>query len=206
MVRLILASGSTRRQEILRTLGIDYSVLKCDVDETVEKMSPTETVQTLAARKCAAAKALLPNADEDSVIIAADTVVSYGGEIFGKPKDKDDAVRMLSALSGGIHHVHTGIAVSDGFKMTVESETTEVFFRELSMCEINRYVDSGEPMDKAGSYGIQERGALFVKGVSGDYFNIVGLPVCRLGIILSRDFGVDLLAVSAVNKRHSLIH
>ena len=203
MVKLILASGSTRRQEILRTLGIEYSLLKCNVDETVEMMPPEDTVQTLAARKCTAAKALLPCGNERFVVIAADTVVSYENEIFGKPKDREDAVHMLSALSGSIHHVHTGIAVSDGCKMTVESETTKVFFRELSIDEINRYVDSGEPMDKAGAYGIQETGALFVRKITGDYFNVVGLPVCRLGIILSRDFGIDLLALSEGNKRHS---
>ena len=119
MVKLILASGSTRRQEILRTLGIEYSLLKCNVDETVEMMPPEDTVQTLAARKCTAAKALLPCGNERFVVISADTVVSYENEIFGKPKDREDAVHMLSALSGSIHHVHTGIAVSDGCKMTV---------------------------------------------------------------------------------------
>lgn len=201
MVKVILASKSARRQEILRTLGVDYSLLACDVDETVGKMSPEETVKTLAGRKCSAASSLLTEEAESYVVISADTVVSFGDEIFGKPKDREDAVRMLSALSGGMHQVHTGIAVSDGYKMTVESETTKVFFRELSTDEISRYVDSGEPMDKAGAYGIQELGGLFVSAVSGDYFNIVGLPICRLGKILSRDFGIDLLAISAKNKR-----
>lgn len=192
--KLILASKSPRRQEILRTLGLEFSIVVSDADETVDKMSPEKTVETLAARKCIAAAELL-DAEEKrcSIVISADTVVSFGDEIFGKPHTAENAERMLSKLSGSVHEVHTGIAIMSDGRMTVESETTRVHFRDLTDKEIDLYIRSGEPLDKAGAYGIQELGGLFVSAVDGDYFNIVGLPVCRLGRILARDFDYDIL-------------
>lgn len=199
--KLILASKSPRRQEILRTLGVDFSLLVSDVDETVGKLSPQKTVETLAARKCAASAELLPPDEAENVIvISADTVVSFGEEIFGKPHTAENASKMLHKLSGGVHEVHTGLAVMSEGRMTVESETTRVYFRELTDEEIELYIRSGEPLDKAGAYGIQELGGLFVSAVEGDYFNIVGLPVCRLGRILARDFGYDILKVASEKR------
>lgn len=199
--KLILASKSPRRQEILRTLGVEFSVVVSDADETVDKMSPERTVETLAARKCTAAAELL-DAEEKrrSIVISADTVVSFGDEIFGKPHTAENAERMLRRLSGSVHEVHTGIAVMSDGRMTVESETTRVHFRDLTDEEIELYIRSGEPLDKAGAYGIQELGGLFVSAVEGDYFNIVGLPVCRLGRILARDFDYDILRESFGKK------
>lgn len=203
--KLILASKSPRRQEILRTLGVEFSLLVSDVDETVEKLSPKKTVETLAARKCAASTELLDSEERRcSIVISADTVVSFGDEIFGKPHTAENAERMLRKLSGSVHEVHTGIAVMSDGRMTVESETTRVHFRDLTDEEIELYIRSGEPLDKAGAYGIQELGGLFVSAVEGDYFNIVGLPVCRLGRILARDFDYDILR-EASGKRIDLL-
>lgn len=200
--KLILASGSARRREILSTIGLEHTVLVSDVDETIEKLSPRETVETLAARKCAAVVDTLSEAQKkESIVISADTVVSVGDEIFGKPRDREDAKRMLRALSDSHHHVLTGIAVWGDGRMTVESEATEVCFRPVSDEEIDLYISIGEPMDKAGAYGIQETGGVFVESVNGDYFNIVGLPVCRLTQILSRDFGYDPLRAIAQGKK-----
>ena len=181
MEKLILASGSPRRREILESVGAEFELLLPDVDETVPPLPPERTVMTLAERKCRAALGMLPHGSE-RIVVAADTVVAYRGEIFGKPHTPDRAAQMLRTLSGTRHTVYTGIAVARG-----------VCFRELSEDEIRRYAATGEPLDKAGAYGIQERGSIFVRRIEGDYFNIVGLPVCRLAEVLRRDFGYDIL-------------
>lgn len=192
MSRIILASKSARRQELLANLHLDFSVSACDVNEdTPDGIEPTELVCGLASRKLHAAVREICNAD-DALIIAADTVVKCGDEIFGKPADRADARRMIRAMSGHSHEVYTGIAVSRGSALTVEYECTRVFFRELSDDEINHYIGNENVTDKAGAYGIQEAAGLFVERIEGDYFNVIGLPVCRLGVILRRDFGVDL--------------
>ena len=132
-------------------------------------------------------------AASDDVVVAADTVVAIDGVVLGKPRDKAHAAEMLSALSGREHTVYTGVAVKRGKTLLVEHEATHVRFRPLTEREIDLYIQTGEPMDKAGSYGIQGYGALLVEGIRGDYFNVVGLPICRLGRMLAQ-VGEDVLA------------
>ena len=189
--RIILASKSPRRKELLERIGItDFKVRAPNVDESVEAgLSPARVVEELSLRK---ARAAAKNARPGSLIIAADTVVALDGAVLGKPKSGEDAFAMLSALSGREHHVFTGVTVLQGEKVVTEHEETAVTFRELSPEEIRGYIATGEPMDKAGAYGIQGVGALLVSGIQGDYCNVMGLPVFRLGRILS-GFGVELL-------------
>ena len=197
MTKLILASKSARRQEILQNLGVKFSILSREVDESVpsEITDPAETVCGLAARKY---YAVAGEAEPDSIIIAADTIVALesGGktEIFGKPRDLADAAYMLSSMSGKTHSVYTGLAVGsgDGTKLTVESVCTNVTFRSLTQAEIDYYINAESVLDKAGAYGIQEYAGLFVSRIEGEYFNIVGLPVSRLSVILRDEFGVEL--------------
>ena len=190
MPALILASQSPRRQELLRRIGItDFTVLATDSDESYDpRWSPEELVSRLSARKAAAAAA---QAGPDAIVIAADTMVFLDHERLGKPADGDDAFRMLSDLSGREHTVRTGVTVRRGDLSRTEVEATAVRFRPLTAEEIRRYIATGEPMDKAGAYGIQGLGALLVEGIRGDYFNVMGLPVLRLARML-RGFGVDL--------------
>lgn len=194
MKEIILASQSPRRRELLGRLVPDFTVITDDSAEVlVPGEEPAQTVQRLAAEK---AEHVSAKTDADALILAADTVVVLDGQILGKPKDEGDAFAMLSALSGNTHQVFTGIAVLDtktGQRVTA-FETTKVRFKPLSETEIRQYIASGEPMDKAGSYGIQELGALFVEGIDGDYFNVVGLPLCRLGKLLKESFEIDLLS------------
>jgi septum formation protein len=189
MKKIILASKSERRRRMLSDLRLDFDILSFDIDENApDGIAPEELVKYLALRKLDAAVRGTNNA----VVIAADTVVSCEGQIFGKPADKADAVRMLRALSGRAHEVYTGVAVSDGVRTAVESERTAVFFRTLSDDEIYRYIETENVTDKAGSYGIQDTASLFVERIEGDYYNVVGLPLCRLGTMLRRDFGIEL--------------
>lgn len=190
-VSIILASNSPRRRELLGQMGVrDFKVSAPNVDESVEPgLPPAQIVEELSLRKAsAAAKKAGPN----DLIIAADTVVALDGAVLGKPRDEGDAFAMLSSLSGREHHVYTGVTVLRGQRAVTEHEETAVSFRELSPDEIRGYIATGEPMDKAGAYGIQGRGALLVSGIRGDYSNVVGLPVFRLGRILA-EFGIDLL-------------
>ena len=132
----------------------------------------------------------------DAIVLAADTVVTLDGAVLGKPADEAAARQMLSALSGRRHQVYTGLTVLRGQEAYTEHEMTEVTFRALSQTEVEAYIATGEPMDKAGAYGIQGYGALLVEGISGDYYNVMGLPVCRLGRILA-GMGVDCLNLAA---------
>lgn len=188
-MKLILASGSPRRRELLETMGLrEFTVVKPDFDEdAVTAPSPAALVETLSAGKARAAAQAV--GDADALILAADTVVALDGEILGKPADEAEACRMLRALSGREHAVYTGFTLLQGASMLTGHEETIVRFRTLSEEEITAYVSTGEPMDKAGSYGIQGLASLFVEGIRGDYFNVMGLPVCRLGQELAR-FGV----------------
>lgn len=188
--RIILASNSPRRKELLGQMGItDFKVSAPNVDESVEEgLSPAQIVEKLSLRKARAAKKAGPR----DIIIAADTVVALDGTVLGKPRDQEDAFAMLSALSGREHHVYTGVTVLQGERSVTEHEETAVVFRALEPDEIRGYIATGEPMDKAGAYGIQGLGALLVSGIRGDYCNVVGLPVFRLGRILGQ-FGVNLL-------------
>ena len=192
---IILASQSPRRKELLHQMGLKgFKITVPDVDETIEgNLPPAMIVEELSLRK---ARAVAEEADEDDLIIAADTVVALDGAVLGKPEDEGSAFSMLSALSGNRHHVYTGITVIRGEQVVTQHEMTTVTFRELEPEEISNYIATGEPMDKAGSYGIQGLGALLVSGLSGDYFNVMGLPVYRLGRILA-GFGMDLLEMAA---------
>jgi septum formation protein len=172
--KIILASASPRRAEILRTVNWPFEILTVDIDETREIGEDAATyVQRLARAKAAAAARQSPG----SLIVGADTTVAIGDQILEKPVDHDDARRMLLLLSDQWHRVLTGIALIDDANSKVACETTEVKFAVMSRDEIDWYVSTGEPMDKAGAYAIQGLGARFIEGIKGDYFNVVGLPV-----------------------------
>lgn len=193
MKKLILASQSPRRRMLLENIGLKFEILVDDAEEEKEAdWSPEKTVMALAEQKAVnVAKGVVSSA----IIIGADTVVAVDGEILGKPKDEQQAAQMLRRLSGREHCVFTGVAVLDtetGEKH-IFYEQTKVRFKPLTAEEIQRYIASGEPMDKAGAYGIQELGSLFVEGIDGDYFNVVGLPVCRLVEVLQKQFGICIL-------------
>ena len=190
MPQIVLASQSPRRQQLLRQIGLDFEVLVPDADESYDPaLSPEEIVASISRKKAEAARALAGGAD--TVIIAADTMVFLGGLRMGKPQDQVDAYTMLSALSGRTHQVCTGVTICRGGRVEVQTETSAVTFRPLTQDEIWGYIRTGEPMDKAGSYGVQGLGALFVEHIDGDYFNVMGLPLCRLGRMLGK-FGVNL--------------
>ena len=179
---IILASQSPRRKELLGLLNIPFTVRVADIDETLRSDLPLEeAVAQLSRRK---AEAVDPQ--ENRLIIAADTIVVVDDRVLGKPKDADDAVQMLNLLSGRTHRVMTGLTVLGQNTCVSHTEVTEVTFRKLTRQEILAYVQSGEPMDKAGSYGIQGSAAPFVQSICGDYYNVVGLPVCRLSQILKQ--------------------
>lgn len=190
-MNIILASASPRRRELLERIGLTgFTVAAPNVDESVEPgLSPAAMVEQLSLRK---ARAAAQNFGPEGLIIAADTVVALDGAVLGKPRDEEDAFAMLSSLSGREHHVYTGVTVLLGDRSVTRHEETAVTFRELSPEEIRGYIATGEPMDKAGAYGIQGVGALLVSGIRGDYSNVMGLPVFRLGRVLS-GFGLDLL-------------
>lgn len=196
MTEFILASGSPRRKELLSAVGMKFKVVVSEADEeSVSKDAPVEIyVQELALIKAAAsAKTVLKN--KNAVIIAADTVVALDGKLMGKPRDKDDAFDMLKSLSGREHDVYTGycvMRVKDGFTVC-NRIGTKVRFKELDDDTIRRYIATGEPMDKAGSYGIQGKGALLVESIDGDYANVVGLPVSALSDTLKTEFDIDLI-------------
>lgn len=188
---IVLASGSPRRQELLRRIGItDFDVVVPHADETCPAgLTAQQTVAHIAEKKAEAAKAL--TALED-IVITADTMVFLGDERLGKPRDEADALRMLSELAGNKHTVCTGVTVRQGEKQKCFTVSTDVYFRAASESELRAYIASGEPMDKAGAYGIQGLGSLLVERIDGDFFNVMGLPVLALSLAL-RDFGIDLL-------------
>lgn len=175
-MKLVLASKSPRRSAILKNAGIDFTVRVADADETIpDGTKPCDAVVFLAARK-----AMAVDRAEDELILGADTVVVLGDEILGKPKDKDDAFNMIKKLSGRVHSVFTGVcAIGDGFSMTF-AEETKVEFYPLTDEEIYTYINTDEPYDKAGAYGIQGIASKFIRGIEGDYFNVVGLPVSSI--------------------------
>ena len=175
-MQLILASASPRRKELLGLLGIPFTVRAADIDETMDPSLPASQEVARVSRL----KALAVDRQEDDVVIAADTIVVCGGNILGKPRNPQHAAQMLRSLSGRDHQVMTGCTVLRGQNIKTFTEVTDLHFRALSEAEIQKYIDSGEPMDKAGAYGIQGGAALFCEKLSGDYYNVVGLPVCRL--------------------------
>lgn len=185
---IVLASASPRRIELMRRIGLDCIVDPPDIDE--DSIEPSaEAAAVLSERK---AKAVAPRHPDDAVIIAADTIVVCGGKVLGKPKSEKDAFGMLRLLSGKTHTVATGVTVLQSGNALTRTERTDVTMRELGEAELYAYIATGEPMDKAGAYGIQERGALLVERVEGDFYNVMGLPVCLLSKMLL-PFGVDLL-------------
>lgn len=196
MSEIILASASPRRRELLNIAGLDFGIVVADVDESaVATDVPTDIyVQELALLKATAtAKKILDK--KDALVIAADTVVVYDGKILGKPTDEDDAEKMLKMLSGNVHQVYTGFCVlrmSDA-KTVCKSVCTNVRMRELSEEKIRAYINTGEPMDKAGSYGIQGLGSLLTDGIDGDYFNVVGLPLGELCRVLEDEFDLQIM-------------
>lgn len=198
-MHMTLASGSPRRRQLLEQIGLeDFTVLPSEADETTDPgLSPAAVVEELSRRK---AEAVARQAPDGELVLAADTVVALGDVILGKPQSEEEAVRMLCALSGRTHRVYTGVTLLRAGEARTEHEVTAVTFRTISMEEIRTYAACGEPMDKAGAYGIQGRGALLVERLEGDYFNVMGLPVCRLGRML-RDFGVSLLSEEAMPPR-----
>lgn len=190
-MRIILASNSPRRREILSQLGMNYEVIPSDYDEKEEESDPYKMVMLFAHNK---ARNIAKDIKEKALIIGADTIV-YKDKIMGKPKDKDDAIAMLTELSASTHSVITGISVIKTPEMITitDYEETLVKFKKLSQDEIEAYVNSGEPIDKAGAYAIQGLGSLLVERIEGCYFNVVGLPVYKLSVMLEK-FGYKLLA------------
>ena len=181
-MNLILASASPRRQELLKLFGIPFSIRVADIDETMDPAkAPFEEVARVSRKK-----ALAIAHDADDVVIAADTIVVCEGRVLGKPHSQAEAAEMLRLLSGRAHQVMTGCTIVRGDTCETFTEVTDIHFRPLSEKEITRYVASGEPMDKAGAYGIQGGAALFCDRMAGDYYNVMGLPVCRLGQVLQK--------------------
>ena len=197
-MKLILASKSPRRREILSMLGLHPEFLTLETAEDFDRSSvtPEELVMGLACRKVRAADAYRREQSgtdaESELLLAADTVVSLDGAVLEKPEDEADAHRMLRALSGRKHEVYTGIAAIHGTQIAVDVQKTDVYFRPLSEEDIDRYVASGEPMDKAGAYGAQKKGCLLIEKIDGDFFNVVGLPVTRVDDMLKSAFGIGL--------------
>jgi len=188
MPNIVLASQSPRRQELLRRMGIEhFSVVVPNADESYPAgLSAQETVSLIARKKADAAARL---ASPDDIVITADTMVFLDDERLGKPHDEADALRMLTELSGRAHTVCTGVTVRRGDNLECFTVSTEVYFRSASRQELLGYIATGEPMDKAGAYGIQGLGSLFIERINGDYYNVMGLPIEALGRVLQR-FGV----------------
>ena len=183
VVRVILASASPRRRDLLTLIGIAHEVRPADLDESVV---PGETPVTHAARLAWAKARAVADVAPDALVIAADTIVVMGGEIFGKPRDAMEAASMLRRLSGRSHIVYTAITVARGARTESAVEAPEVTFRSLTDEEIALYVETAEPLDKAGAYGIQGYGATIVERVNGDYFSVMGLGLRRLVELLAR--------------------
>lgn len=192
-MKIVLASQSPRRKELLGRMGLEFVTQASKIDESAfDGLEARELVATLSREK---AQWIARQLDGETLVIGADTVVVRDGAALGKPKDTEDAVAMLLSLSGRDHQVCTGVTVCRGDRVLTQVEETQVTFRDLTEMEVRQYVSTGEPMDKAGAYGIQGLGGLLVEGIRGDYSNVVGLPVCRLGQML-KDFGVDCLALA----------
>ena len=194
-MRVILASKSPRRREILSSLGISFEVITPDVEEKVRTTHPMAMASQLALTKALAVKDRLAQQgawDEQTLIIAADTIVVKGDAVLGKPRDAEDAKRMLRLLSDTEHEVMSGIALVLGSTILSATDCTKVSFAEMSEEQIDWYVASGEPMDKAGAYAVQGLASMWINGLHGCYFNVVGLPVRRMQALLSEGLGMDM--------------
>ena len=190
-MNIILASSSPRRKELMEMLDMENLLIVPAKGEEIppEHAGPEELVKTLSAAK---AREVAARCSPEDLVIGADTIVWVDGGPFGKPASAEDAARMLRRLSGDVHEVYTGVTVICGGREKSEAERSLVRFRPLEEDEIDRYIATGEPMDKAGAYGAQGRGALFVERIEGDFFNVMGLPLCRLGKML-KEQGVNIL-------------
>ena len=190
MAKIVLASASPRRQELLQRIGItEFTVRIPQADESYDSELTPEEIVCQISRK----KSLALASGDDEIVITADTMVFLDDKRLGKPADEEDALRMLSALQGRHHTVSTGVTVRQGDHILTQAATTDVYFRHLTQEELRAYIRSGEPMDKAGAYGIQGLGSLLVEGINGDFFNVMGLPVVLLSRMLAQ-FGVTLLS------------
>ena len=186
---IILASQSPRRKEILSMMGVDFEVRASDADERYDVTTPIYDIPKMLAQR----KAVCAKLADDEIIIACDTVVLCERQILGKPKTRENAIKMLGLLSGKAHYVISGICVRSVDKTVCESVETKVFMRNFTKDEAERYVDKFSPLDKAGAYGIQDGAGAFVERIEGDFYNVVGLPLCRLCEILKNSFGFDLI-------------
>ena len=205
MSQIILASGSPRRKELLEQIGIEFEICLAKGEEVISSTVPHEVVMELSAQKAQEVANMIytysaeheeTSTPQDIMVIGADTVVAYDGKILGKPSDEDDAKRMISMLAGNTHSVYTGVSVifiDKNKRAGIHTfyEKTDVLVCDMTETEIDRYVATGEPMDKAGGYGIQGRFAIHIKEIMGDYNNVVGLPVARLYQELL-SIGIDL--------------
>ncbi|MGN0329174.1 MAG: Maf family protein [Lachnospira sp.] len=179
-MEIILASGSPRRKELLQQIGLNFTVVTSDVDESVSITDPKDYVAFLSSLKADAVRELIGEKKNDYVVIGADTIVSHKNHILTKPKDMNNAKEILRELSGNIHQVYTGVSLVTLDTRVTFVEKTDVHLYDMSDDEISAYVETGDCMDKAGAYGIQGRFAAFIKGIEGDYNNVVGLPVSRV--------------------------
>lgn len=193
MKKIVLASGSPRRKELLKSIGAKFTVLVTDTDESTvpQQLEPGLYVRELAVLK---ANSAAKKAGRHALVIGADTIVCHNGRILGKPADEHEACETLRSLSDDVHSVYTGIAVldTDTMKIVSQYEKTQVSFRKLTDKEIENYVKKYKPTDKAGAYGIQEFAAVFADRIEGDYYNIVGLPLCRLYTLIVNEFGEEI--------------
>ena len=198
-MRIVLASGSPRRKQLMDLVGIECEVLVTNVDEPITG-DAASLVRELSVKKNQAACDIIRSQNElhkATIVIAADTLVSIRGKVLEKPSSREEAYEMLKLLGGSKHTVYTGVTITKLTKGNFEQyhfvESADVFFRDLTDDEINAYIDTGEPFDKAGAYGVQEKGALLVEKVDGDFYTVVGLPIMKVGYVLSQ-MGVDIWA------------
>ncbi|ACL70175.1 Maf family protein [Halothermothrix orenii] len=190
-LKLVLASSSPRREKLLKLMGLKFTIVPSKIDESVyTNLPPRDMVQELARAKASEVGELV----EESCVIAADTVVVKGNKILGKPSSHEEAIDMLSGLQGEKHTVLTGLAVlsTENGKILVDYDKTDVYMREMDKQEIISYVNTGEPMDKAGSYAIQGLGGIFVERIKGSYFTVMGLPIHKLSLML-KEFSIDVI-------------
>ena len=192
--KLVLASSSPRREELLEQLDLNFTIVPSKIEEDkFYNLSPEILVKQLASAKAEAVAELV----EDTIVIAADTIVVYKDEILGKPDNTDDARKMLNKLKGSKHRVLSGLVVLSTIEneMLVDYDETEVFMRNLDENEINGYINSGEPFDKAGAYGIQGLGGIFIEKIRGSYYTVVGLPIHKLAVMLKK-FSIEILSTA----------
>lgn len=191
--QVILASGSPRRKELLELIGVEFKIITSNKEEVITSSNPEEVVKELSQMK---AEDVAKNVEGPALILGADTVVAYKGNILGKPKDKEDAIRMISSFAGDDHYVYTGVCIirkeTDGSVKTISfAEGTRVTVYPMTAEEIEHYADSKEPMDKAGAYAIQGLFAPYIKEIEGDYYNIVGFPIAGIYQRLKEE-GIEL--------------